>query len=154
MSALDTVAYQKQLRAVNAFLLIYLLFSQNDLCYWLSMTQKAGASTGFFAQVYGIVALIPPGKVMSYGQIANALNNICSARYVGYAMHAAPKEHMLPCHRVVNKAGEMAGGNLFGGSENQRRLLEKEGVTFKPNGRIDMAACSFWPFQASRDNIA
>lgn len=109
------------------------------------MRKNGQTGGGFFARVYDIVAQIPPGKVMSYGGISTALDNACSARYVGYAMHGAPKELRLPCHRVVNKAGEMAGGSMFGGSENQRRLLESEGVIFKPNGRIDMAACEWMP---------
>lgn len=95
-------------------------------------------SSGFFDKVYDVVARIPPGKVMTYGQISNVLGNICSARYVGYAMASAPKLLGLPCHRVVNRLGEMAGGTHFGGSENQRRILEGEGVEFKLNGRIDL----------------
>lgn len=110
------------------------------------MKRPSRPNTGFFDRVYAVVATIPPGKVMSYGQIADALHNVCSARYVGYAMHAAPREKNLPCHRVVNRAGEMAGGDLFGGSENQRRILEEEGVIFKANGKIDMAVCAFRPF--------
>ncbi len=100
---------------------------------------------GFFKQVHAVVAAIPPGKVMTYGQIADVLGNVCSARYVGYAMRAAPAERNLPCHRVVNKAGAMAGGGLFGGVENQRRMLEAEGVPFTPQGRIDLPACLFDP---------
>ena len=55
----------------------------------------------FFSRVYALVATIPPGKVMTYGQIAEVLDNVCSARYVGYAMHSAPKDMNLPCHRVI-----------------------------------------------------
>lgn len=95
-------------------------------------------SSGFFEKVYDVVAQIPPGKVMTYGQISNVLGNICSARYVGYAMASAPAVLGLPCHRVVNRLGEMAGGDHFGGAENQRRILEGEGVEFKLNGRIDL----------------
>ena len=40
---------------------------------------------------------------------------------------------MLPCHRVVNIAGRTAPG-----WSRQRPLLEEEGVTFKPNGHVDM----------------
>jgi O-6-methylguanine DNA methyltransferase len=89
--------------------------------------------------VYDVVATIPRGKVMTYGQIASVLGGFYSGRTVGFAMRAAPRERNLPCHRVVNKQGEMAPGYCFGGAENQRRMLRKEGVVFKPDGRIDMA---------------
>ena len=108
--------------------------------------KPAGSKLGFFEQVYAVVARIPPGKVMTYGQISDVLNNICSARYVGYAMSGAPAHMNLPCHRVVNRLGEMAGGDHFGGAENQRRMLEEEGVTFTPKSRIDLAACRFDPY--------
>lgn len=94
--------------------------------------------SGFFAKVYAIVAEIPPGTVMTYGQIAGVLGNICSARYVGYAMASVPSALGLPCHRVVNRLGGMAGGGIFGGAENQRRILEEEGVIFTPDGRVDL----------------
>ena len=109
------------------------------------MQRTTTQKPGFFEQVYDLVARIPPGYVMTYGQIAAELENICSARYVGYAMSSAPKGMNLPCHRVVNRLGEMAGGAIFGGSENQRRMLEKEGVAFLPNGRVNLALCRFVP---------
>ncbi len=99
----------------------------------------------FFDRVYALVAIIPPGKVMTYGQIAMHLGGVCSPKIVGFAMSCAPAARQLPCHRVVNKAGEMAGGDIFGGADRQRRLLAAEGVTFRPDGRIDMAASLFYP---------
>ena len=97
----------------------------------------------FFERVYAIVAEIPEGTVMTYGQIAMLLDNVCSARYVGFAMSSAPAGSGLPCHRVVNRLGEMAPGNTFNGEDNQRRLLQSEGVVFKENGRVDMRASLF-----------
>lgn len=99
--------------------------------------EKRGGS--FFQQVYGLVALIPKGKVMTYGQIAARLGGFYSGRTVGFAMRAAPGDRGLPCHRVVNKQGEMAPGLTFGGADRQRRLLKREGVKFKTDGNIDMA---------------
>lgn len=95
-------------------------------------------NTDFFKRVYDIVAQIPAGCVMTYGQIAQILGNPRAARAVGYAMNGAPPARNLPCHRVVNRLGTMAPGYLFGGQENQRHLLEQEGVTFLADGRIDL----------------
>lgn len=100
---------------------------------------------GFFQQVYAIVAGIPPGKVMTYGQIASLLDNICSARYVGYAMSSAPEGAGLPCHRVINRLGEMAPGMIFGGAAEQSRRLREEGVAFTAKGRVDLAVSLFVP---------
>lgn len=99
---------------------------------------KAKKSGGFFQMVYDLVATIPRGKVMTYGQIARRLGGFYSGRTVGFAMRAAPAERNLPCHRVVNKKGEMAPGYAFGGADRQRALLRKEGVKFTRDGAIDM----------------
>lgn len=103
------------------------------------------AAESFFERVYKIVAAIPAGKVMTYGQIAALLNDGYSARYVGFAMSAARAHHNLPCHRVVNKAGGMAPGFIFDGEQEQRELLRQEGVLFKENGRIDMEKSLYLP---------
>ena len=95
-------------------------------------------SKDFFQRVYKIVSQIPEGKVATYGQIALLLGEPRSARIVGWAMKAAPKELNLPCHRVVNKLGEMAPSYVFGSMELQRDILISEGITFKENRCIDM----------------
>ncbi|GAA0729589.1 MGMT family protein [Clostridium malenominatum] len=95
-------------------------------------------SKDFFQRVYKIVSQIPEGKVATYGQIALLLGEPRSARIVGWAMKAAPEELKLPCHRVVNKFGEMAPSYVFGSMEFQRDVLISEGITFKENLCIDM----------------
>lgn len=93
----------------------------------------------FFHQVYRIVSQIPEGKIATYGQIATMLGRSAGgARVVGWAMRAAPEGMKLPCHRVVNKSGTLAPDYAFGGAQVQREVLEREGVTFKADGRIDM----------------
>lgn len=93
---------------------------------------------GYFEEIYHIVETIPEGSVMTYGMIANLIGNPRASRIVGYAMHSAPPELNLPCHRVVNKNGNLSPGDIFGGEGMQRRVLEQEGITFKSNGYIDM----------------
>ncbi len=92
----------------------------------------------FFKKVYDIVEKIPQGKVMTYGQIAAVLGCPENARVVGWAMRAAPKSRNLPCHRVVNRKGEMAPGHVFGASEIQKALLESEGINIGQNGCINL----------------
>jgi methylated-DNA-protein-cysteine methyltransferase-like protein len=53
-------------------------------------------------------------------------------------MRSAPGHLKLPCHRVINRLGEMAPEYAFGGAEVQRALLEDEGITFNEDGRVDL----------------
>lgn len=101
----------------------------------------------FYARVYDIVALIPRGKVVTYGQIAALLGAPQAARRVGYAMYNAPAGSNLPCHRVINARGEMAPGTIFGSPAAQRKLLEQEGIIFKPDGCADLVKCR-WMFDS------
>ncbi len=94
--------------------------------------------TEFHLKVYEITAVIPKGKVATYGQIAAILGIPTAARAVGTALRLTPPGLEIPCHRVVNKSGAMAPGEAFGGAGNQRRLLEEEGVGFLHGGTIDM----------------
>lgn len=61
------------------------------------------------------------------------------ARFVGFAMHSSPgMAGGVPCHRVVFKDGSLAPGFAFGGPNEQRRMLDAEGIEFLPNGKVDM----------------
>ncbi len=92
----------------------------------------------FFQSVYEIVSRIPYGKVVSYGDIARAIGYPRKARFVGFAMRACPED--LPWHRVVLTDGSIAGGNF---APIRRMLLEREGIPFLPDGRVDMEQCRF-----------
>lgn len=84
----------------------------------------------FFEKVYAVVALIPYGRVTSYGAIARYLGTGGSSRMVGWAMNAS--HHMLqhiPAHRVVNRNGLLTGKHHFGASGLMQQLLESEGVS-------------------------
>ena len=89
--------------------------------------------------VYEVVRQIPAGRVASYGQVARMVGRPRNARFVGYALHVNPEPGVIPCHRVVFKNGSLAPGFAFGGEDEQRRLLEAEGVAFLDDGRVDMA---------------
>lgn len=95
-------------------------------------------SSGFFDSVYEVVKQIPKGKVASYGQIARLIGRPQSSRYVGYALHSNPSQQDIPCHRVVNKQGYLAGSFAFGGSDAQKNLLLLEGVFVDENNCVNM----------------
>lgn len=96
---------------------------------------------GFFNRVHVIVACIPRGRVMTYGQIAALAGNPRASRAVGYALAAIPEGAELPWHRVVNARGEISPRRTLQGDDDrmlQRVLLESEGVVFSASGRIDL----------------
>lgn len=93
---------------------------------------------GFFERVYDTVRNIPEGKVATYGQIASLIGEPRKARYVGWALHSNPYRGEVPCHRVVDRHGELSGGFAFGGMEAQRQMLAAEGIEFTDEGKIDL----------------
>ena len=97
----------------------------------------------FQARVWEVVRGIPLGKVATYGQIASLLPPpsgmdpraylALSPRWVGGAMAACPED--VPWQRVVNARGQISPRP---GAEDQRALLEEEGVKFDERLRIDL----------------
>ncbi len=97
-----------------------------------------------FHAVWAWVRRIPRGRVMTYGQIANLVEDRLSPRAVGWAMHGCPPR--VPWHRVVNASGACSTDrrpDLPGGL--QRTLLESEGVRFGKDGRLDLTRYRFVP---------
>jgi len=90
-----------------------------------------------YQEIYKIVRMIPSGKAASYGQIAKMIDR-CTARMVGYAMHAIPDGSDIPWQRVVNSQGRISVRSSGREDELQRQLLISEGVVFDKNGRINL----------------
>ena len=88
-------------------------------------------------RIYEAVKTIPKGKVATYGQVAEMAGDKKMARAVGNALHRNPDPEGIPCYRVVNAKGELAGEFAFGGEGAQRKLLEADGIAVV-NGRIDL----------------
>ena len=103
------------------------------MCYTVRMKFSSLAE-----KIYAAVRLIPRGKVASYSQIAALMGNFNLRRYVGNALHKNPSNEITPCHRVVNAKGACSGSFAFGGPNVQRQKLEAEGVTFGPDGFVDL----------------
>lgn len=91
----------------------------------------------FNARVYDIVRLIPRGKVLSYGKIAQLAGNPRASRAVGYAV-ASPYAPNLPYHRVVYKDGSLSPAFIVKGQNRQYTLLKQENVSFTKDRRVQM----------------
>ena len=88
-------------------------------------------------RIYEAVKRIPKGKVATYAQIAAMAGNERMARAVGNALHKNPEPGIIPCHRVVDSKGNLAGAFAFGGEKVQEDLLKREGVIVI-DGRVDL----------------
>lgn len=104
------------------------------------MTQNENKD--FFERVYSIVRQIPVGKVTTYGAIAKVTGLKSSARMVGWALNSAAPIPDIPCHRVVNRNGELTGKRFFATPNMMRELLEAEGIEFSGEA-VDMKK-HFW----------
>jgi len=105
----------------------------------------------FTIRVIEAIRTIPPGRVATYGQIAGMAGNLRAARQVARILHACSHTQGLPWHRVVNREGRIALA-ASRGYEDQKRLLETEGVRFDGTGRIDLERFLWRPGHAGADN--
>ncbi len=88
-------------------------------------------------KIYEAVKKIPKGKVATYADVAEMAGDRKMARAVGNALHKNPDPSTIPCHRVVNSKGELAGEYAFGGAWKQGQILESEGVEVI-DGRVNL----------------
>lgn len=105
---------------------------------------------GFKNRVYEIVAAIPKGRVMSYGQIAAAAGAAWAAWEVGQIAHTGPSD--LPWQRVVNKNGGLARG-YPGGFEGHKKALAADGVSVDNDFRVDIEDLLWQPPAANQSSL-
>ena len=100
----------------------------------------------FDQRVYALVALIPAGRLATYGQIAELLGAYGSARQVGWALRRLPLPSTVPWQRVVNAQGRISMDPSRQGSDwIQRELLLGEGIAVAADGRLPLAAHRWQP---------
>jgi methylated-DNA-[protein]-cysteine S-methyltransferase len=85
-----------------------------------------GVASTFDMSVYKILQKVPPGQVVTYGELAKRSGHSGSARAVGGSMHRNPIPIIVPCHRVVGENGSLTGFGL--GLWRKRWLLDMEGA--------------------------
>lgn len=101
----------------------------------------------FKNRVYALVAQIPQGKVMTYGQIAGLAGAAWAAWEVGQIAHTGPED--LPWQRVVNKQGGLAAGYPDGGRERHKTILEAEGYIVSEDFRVEVHKLLWQPNQTT-----
>lgn len=90
----------------------------------------------YYEWVYEVVRLIPPGRVSTYGAIADFLA-LGSARMVGYALRQSFSGLDVPAHRVVNRIGELSGRHSFRPPSTMQKLLESEGTKVRKDRVVE-----------------
>ena len=91
-------------------------------------------------RLYTALAAIPPGKLITYGQLAAQIGMPKRARWVGQQLGQLPRDTRLPWHRVVNAQGKSSFPPLSPNHERQHQLLEQEGVSANTRGCFDLKA--------------
>ncbi len=102
--------------------------------------------TPFQTLVLAVVRLVPPGKVMSYGQVAAYMGAPRAARQVGWALHAMKDTPELPWWRIVNNAGLISIKNgQHDVKKIQADLLRSEGIEVSEQLTLDMEVYRYRP---------
>ncbi|HSW37324.1 MAG TPA: MGMT family protein [Candidatus Saccharimonadales bacterium] len=96
----------------------------------------------FKERVYRLVAQIPSGRLMTYGQLAALAGAAWAAWEVGQIAHTGPAD--LPWQRVVNKKGGLASG-YPGGRQGHKAELEAEGIAVGDDYTVDVQRLIWWP---------
>ena len=86
-------------------------------------------SSPFMRSVLFETRKIPYGETRTYGWLADKLGYKNAARAIGQALKRNPIPIVIPCHRVIEKSGQI--GGFSSGTHMKRRLLEIEGITLK-----------------------
>ncbi len=103
------------------------------------------AKQQFTERVIGIIRDIPAGSVTTYGRIAELAGHPRAARQVSRILHSCSKKENLPWHRVVNREGKIV-LKRFQGFEEQKMLLESEGVQCNENGKVNLTDYLWLPY--------
>ena len=96
----------------------------------------------YIQDVHDVARAIPPGRVTTYGAIADFLT-LGSARMVGWAMNKCMPGEDVPAHRVLNRKGELSGRNAFPTPTLMQERLEAEGVPIVDHRVTDFTE-RFW----------
>ena len=100
----------------------------------------------FDQRVWLAVAQIPPGRLATYGQIAELIGAYGCARQVGWALRRLPLPSEVPWQRVVNAQGRISLSLSREGSDwMQRDLLIAEGIPVDAEGRLPLAQYRWSP---------
>ncbi len=102
-------------------------------------TKRIVMTATFDSRVHAVVALIPYGRLATYGQVADWIGAYGCARQVGWALRRLTLPSTIPWQRVVNAQGRISMSLSREGSDwMQRELLISEGIPVDDEGRLPL----------------
>ncbi len=110
----------------------------------LASHQPQAVDLSPMAKIWHIVAMIPQGKISSYGKIADYAGLPGRARYVSKALKSAPEHLSLPWHRVLNSQGKISFEKNSVSFQEQMELLRIEGITVNC-GKVNLSEYQWRP---------
>jgi len=99
--------------------------ARDDLC---DLPLDLATVPEFHRRVYEVARAIPPGEVLTYGEVAKRLGDPGASRAVGQALGSNPFAPVVPCHRVLAAGGRSGGFSAEGGAITKLKMLEIEGA--------------------------
>ncbi len=97
-------------------------------------------------KIYNKLKQVPKGKVITYKELAKAVNSKSKAyRYVGMCMAQNKDTKHIPCYKVVKSNGQIGEYSGNGGMSGKIKLLKKDGIKVV-NGRVDLKQYG-WKFK-------
>lgn len=99
------------------------------------MTPARAPGKDLYARIFDTVWQVPRGRVATYGQVAAYSGIPRAARLVGWALRTSTPPG-CPWWRIINAQGRISLTGLPG--EEQRRLLQQEGIPFSKDGKVDL----------------
>lgn len=112
--------------------------------------------TDFYKRMKYVCERIPYGRVATYGQIALLCGFPKNARQVGYALRKNLAGEQIPAQRIVNAGGILSGAGAFSYPDEQRTLLEKEGVSVAKTdkgGKVNLQKYGWQPAMEEAEEL-
>ncbi len=110
-----------------------------------ALTPPRSATEVAYARIWDAIERIPPGRVATYGQVAEVAGYVRRPRLTAQALRHVPGDRELPWFRVINAQGRIAIPPGTRGHREQQLRLQAEGVKFV-NGRVDLALYRWRPW--------
>lgn len=116
-----------KVQAAMARITALLSGAHDDLC---DLALDMSDVPPFHQRVYALARQIPPGRMLTYGELAARLGEPGAARAVGQALGHNPFAPVVPCHRILAAHNRSGGFSAGGGVATKLKMLEAEKARF------------------------
>ncbi len=110
----------------------------------------------FYKRLEYVCSRIPYGRAATYGQLALLCGRPGNSRQVGFALRTGRAGGSVPAHRIVNSRGFLTGASAFSWPEEQKLLLESEGIPVQDTAKgwqVDLSRYGWRPSLAEAEEL-